>query len=96
MTTIPQIPNWIDGKEHLPVAQTRLKKINPHSGLVDAEFFVSSADDVRQAVSVADSALSAWSGMTPVARGNILGAWVRLMREEQQELADQHALVPIV
>ena len=88
MTTIRLIPNWIDGQELLPVAQTRLKKINPHSGLVDAEFFVSSAYDVRQAVGVADAAFPAWSGMTPVARGNILGAWVRLLREHQQELAD--------
>jgi aldehyde dehydrogenase (NAD+) len=88
MTSIRQIPNWIDGKEHLPVAQTKFKKINPHSGLVDAEFFVSSTEDVRQAVGAASSAISAWSGMTPVARGNILGAWVRLLREHQQELAD--------
>jgi acyl-CoA reductase-like NAD-dependent aldehyde dehydrogenase len=88
MTTIRQIPNWIDGKEILSVAQTRLKKINPHSGMVDAEFFVSSAEDVRQAVGIAHAAFPAWSSITPVARGSILGAWVRLMRERQPELAD--------
>jgi acyl-CoA reductase-like NAD-dependent aldehyde dehydrogenase len=88
MTTIRQIPNWIDGKELFHVAQATFKKINPHSGLVDAELFVSSAKDVRQAVGIADAAFPAWSGMTPVGRGNILGAWVRLMREHQRGLAD--------
>ena len=88
MTTIRQVPNWIDGKALLPVTRTRLKKINPHSGLVDAEFFVSPKEDVNHAVGVAEAAFPAWSGMTPVSRGNILGAWVRLMRDHQQELAD--------
>ena len=88
MTTIRQVPNWIDGKELLPVASTRLKKINPHSGLVDAELSVSSKADVDHAVGVAAAAFPAWSGATPVARGNMLGAWVRLMRDHQQELAE--------
>jgi aldehyde dehydrogenase (NAD+) len=88
MTTIRLIPNWVDGQEITPNTQDVIKKINPHSGLVDTEFFASSAEDVRRAVGIADAAFPAWSGMTPVTRGKIIGEWVQLMRECQQDLAD--------
>jgi len=88
MTRIRQVANWVAGKEVMPITQTKFNKINPHSGLVEAEFFASSAEDVRYSVGVAEAAFPAWSSMTPVARGNILGIWVRLLREHQQELAD--------
>lgn len=88
MTTIRLIPNWVDGQEIVPNTQDLIKKVNPHSGLVDTEFFASSVEDVRRAVGIADAAFLAWSGITPVARGKIIGEWVQLMREYQQDLAE--------
>lgn len=88
MTTIRQVPNWIGDEELWPATPTRLKKFNPHSGVVDADLAVTSKADVGHAIGVAEAAFPAWSGTTPVARGNLLGTWVRLMRDRQQELAD--------
>ncbi len=83
-----QIYNWVDGKESLATSGIRLKKTNPHTGLVDSECIASSPEDVRQAITAAEAAFPAWSELTPVGRGSILSAWVRLLRDRQQELTE--------
>lgn len=88
MTSIRLIPNWIGGKEEPVINGPLIDKVNPHTGQVEAQCTASTADNVRHAISVANSAFPAWSNMTPVARGNILGAWVRILREYKNELAE--------
>ncbi len=84
---IRQIYNWVAGKESPATGGATLNKINPHTGQIESQCSASSAEDVGHAIAVADAAFFDWSNMTPVARGNILGAWVRVLREHQQELA---------
>lgn len=82
------IPNWVAGEE-LPASNSAtIDKVNPHTGEVESQFSASSAENVSHAIGVADSAFNTWSDMTPVARGNILGTWVRVLREHQKELAE--------
>lgn len=86
--SIRHISNWVDGKKLLATSVNTFNKANPHSGHMDSQFFVSSAEDVAHAIVVAESAFSNWSQKTPIARGEILGAWVRILREHRQELAE--------
>ena len=86
--SIRQIYNWVAGEESLASRGVVFSKVNPHTGLVEAHCFASSVEDVGHAVTVAAAAFPAWSSMTPVARGNILGAWVRNLREHSHELAE--------
>lgn len=84
---VRQIFNWVGGKESPASGGAMLSKTNPHTGLVESQFSASSAEDVLSAIGAADDAFSDWSTTTPVARGNILGAWVRVLRDNQAELA---------
>ena len=86
--TIRQIPNWIAGQASPAILGGTLTKTNPHTGQVESQFSASSAEDVHHAVAVAQDSFSAWSDMTPVARGNILGTWVRSLRDHHKELSE--------
>lgn len=85
---VRQVTNWIAGEELPATGGATLTKSNPHTGRVESQFSASSAGDVRRAIAVAEAAFPAWSNMTPVARGNLLGAWVRVLQEHQQELTE--------
>lgn len=86
--SIRQILNWVAGEEVPATGGTTLNKINPHNGQLESRCSASTATDVANAITIADTAFPDWSNMTPVARGNILGAWVRVLREHRQELAE--------
>lgn len=85
------IPNWIAGKEISSSSGERINKINPHTGEIDSQYIVSSAEDVRMAIAEAESAFADWAGMTPVSRGNILRTWVNILREHKGYLVDMVA-----
>jgi aldehyde dehydrogenase (NAD+) len=86
--SVREISNWIAGEETPATGCATLDKINPHSGQLDSRCSASTAEDVANAIAVADAAYPDWSTMTPVARGNILGVWVRVLREHCRELAE--------
>jgi alpha-ketoglutaric semialdehyde dehydrogenase len=88
MNNVRLIPNWIAGEELAATSGEYLIKVNPHTAQVESHFSASSVEDVDKAITVAEARLDSWSKITPVARGNILGAWVRLIREHQNELAE--------
>jgi alpha-ketoglutaric semialdehyde dehydrogenase len=88
MTNVRLITNWIYGEKLSSASSEKLIKVNPHTGEIDSHFSASSAEDVFKAVTVAESTFESWSKVTPVARGNLLGAWVRVLREHQNELAE--------
>jgi acyl-CoA reductase-like NAD-dependent aldehyde dehydrogenase len=87
LMTATTIGNWIAGVERPADSGAWLDKINPHSGELMSRFAASDAGDVGRAVAAAEAAFPEWSATTPVARGRLLGAWTRLMRERQDDLA---------
>ena len=88
MTTALRIPNWIAGAPAAPAADRWLDKIDPHSGAVISQLADSDADDARRAVDAAAAAFDAWSGTTPVKRGQILADIVAAMKAQAATLAD--------
>lgn len=84
---IRQINNWVAGEELQATDGATISKFNPHNGQLESEYSASSKTDVQNAVAVASSMFESWSNYTPVERGNIIGSWVGLLREHQEELA---------
>lgn len=84
----PIIPSWINGSKYVPVNAGLMPKINPHSGEVIGEIAALSAQDVAMAIASASDAFPKWAEMPPVARGNIIGAWNRILRDNRCELSE--------
>lgn len=85
--SLERIGNWINGRPALPAGDAWLDKFSPHDGSLLCQVADSSAVDVAQAVGAAAAAFAAWSEMTPVRRGQILGDLVALMKRHADELA---------
>ena len=92
MTTLQQIPNWINAQEAQPATRAWLEKYDPHTGGLLCKVADSSADDVQNAVGIASSAFTTWAEQTPVNRGQVLGDLVAAMKRRANELADCIAL----
>lgn len=90
--SILRINNWIGGHETSPEADSWLDKFDPHSGSLLCYVADSSVLDTQQAIAVAAEAYRAWSDITPVKRGQILGDIVAVMKRRAEELADCIAL----
>lgn len=88
MNAPQQIPNWINGQDTQPASDTWIEKYNPHSGEVLCLVADSTAVDIQQAVTIASLAFTAWSDLTPVLRGQILGDVVATMKRHADEFAD--------
>jgi len=86
------IPNWIDAEERPAAAGERFDKLSPHSGRPLCGVARSGAADVGDAVRAAARAQSAWAGLTPVRRGELLQAIARRLRERREEMAAVVAL----
>lgn len=83
-----RIGNWINGQECLPESANWLDKYNPHDGMLLCKVAASSAKDTDNAVTVAEQAFEAWSGLTPVRRGQVLADIVAAMKKHAEELAE--------
>jgi acyl-CoA reductase-like NAD-dependent aldehyde dehydrogenase len=83
-----RISNWINGAESLPEGDKWLEKFNPHDGSLQSLLADSTSGDVRQAVSAAVGAFSAWSETTPVRRGQLLTNVVSEMKRRADDLAE--------
>ena len=83
-----KVPNWVNGKEATPAANTWLDKFNPHTGARLCQVADSSAQDVSNAIAAADAAFAGWSEHTPVKRGQILADIVAAMKRRADELAE--------
>jgi aldehyde dehydrogenase (NAD+) len=92
MTTLDQIPNWINGQQALPTTKAWLDKFDPHTGRLLTKVADSSATDVHNAVGAARDALVSWAELTPIRRGQILGDIVAIMKRRADELAECIAL----
>jgi len=85
--TLERIGNWINGRPAAPVGNGWLDKFNPHDGALLCQVADSTAADVDGAVAAASAAFPAWSELTPVRRGQLLGELVALMKQHADELA---------
>lgn len=83
-----QVLNWIGGGEQLPTDRHWLDKFNPHDGQLLCKVADSSAIDVSLAVDAAERAFAAWSEVSPVRRGQILGDVVAAMKQRAAALAE--------
>ena len=83
-----KVPNWVNGKEAAPAANTWLDKFNPHTGAVMCQVADSLVQDVSQAIAAANAAFAGWSELTPVKRGQILADIVAAMKRRADELAE--------
>ena len=88
MKKVPSIPNWVNGQETQPDNNLWMDKFNPHTGELQCYVANSSVADAREIITAAGDACTAWSQLTPVKRGQILGEVVTLMKQRAQELAD--------
>lgn len=87
-TNTPRIPNWINGQDVQPENDTWLDKFNPHTGELLCHVADSSAADTRRAITAAADSFPAWSELTPVKRGQVLGDIIASMKRCADELAD--------
>lgn len=88
-SSIPKrIPNFIGGQEQEGHDGREFLKLNPVTGAALCSVARSNETDVGAAVGAARRAQSAWSEMTPVARGDLLREAALLMRERRQEFAE--------
>ena len=83
-----RIPNWIKGQETQPETGDWLDKFNPHNDELLCQLADSDAADVQHAISTAVAAFPAWSDLTPVKRGQILGEIAAAMKRCADELAE--------
>lgn len=81
------VKNWIDGSETDAADGSLFDKRSPTNGKRLCQVARSRAADVEDAVEAAKRAYPAWSGMTPVQRGDILMAVVRAMQQQREALA---------
>ena len=76
----------------MPIENVWIDKHNPHNGALLSRVADSSDADVHCAVSTAEHTFAAWSEVTPVKRGQILGDLVEGMKQHREALADCIAL----
>ena len=87
-TNTPRTPNWINGQETQPENDAWLDKFNPHTGELLCHVADSSAADTRHAITAAADTFTAWSELTPVKRGQVLGDIIASMKRRADDLAD--------
>jgi alpha-ketoglutaric semialdehyde dehydrogenase len=81
------IPNWIDGHEVATSAGETFGKRSPATGQEICRVARSRSADVSGAIEAAANAFPSWSDQTPVARGKMLLAITRSMRNRPEEIA---------
>ncbi len=86
------IPNWINGEECAATSGDTFDKLSPNTGLKLCEVARSGSQDVQKAIQAAASAQTAWAGLTPVQRGDMLHDIAQAMRKYQKEIAAMVAM----
>ncbi|QEM83480.1 CoA-acylating methylmalonate-semialdehyde dehydrogenase [Halomonas binhaiensis] len=84
MTTVE---NFINGQVAASNSGRTAPVYNPASGEVSRQVVLSSADETREAIRIADEAFAGWSRVTPLRRARILFKFKALVEEHADELA---------
>src|SRR5262245_43969943 len=79
------IHNYVDGRIMEVPSAKKISKYNPHTGELLSTLPDSTAENVNDAVGVATRAFEAWSQLTPVRRGQILGDIVTRIKARREE-----------
>lgn len=82
------VPNWIGGVARPPRRGVWMDTHDPHTGALQSRPADSDVDDVHDAVEAAWAAWPAWSALTPVRRGQVLGAVAARMHAAAPALAE--------
>ncbi|WP_428629137.1 aldehyde dehydrogenase family protein [Sphingopyxis sp.] len=81
------VHNWIGAAERPSPGTPRIERHSPHDGRLLSTMPDSSVADVERAVQSAVDALTAWSAVTPVQRGNLIYGFAAALRREAETLA---------
>jgi len=82
------IGNFINGKSVQSASGRSAKVYNPASGEQTSTVALSSADETKSAIEVADQAFKSWSKMTPLRRSRILFKFKDLLEKHADEIAE--------
>ncbi len=92
MPDTQKILHWIQDQEVAPQSGNYFDKKNPATAEQLYEVARGDSLDAAKAVAAAQAAVSAWSAMTPIARGNILRKAAKLLNERKESIGAQLAL----
>ncbi len=81
------VPNWIAGQDRPSTAGRTFDKLDPTNGRPVCQVARSDADDIAEAIAVAQSVQPGWGTETVARRGEILRDTAILMEQHREELA---------
>jgi len=81
------LSNYINGVASENHSERIIPVYNPATGKVIRNVALSSADDTREAITVAQNAFNAWKGVTPLNRARIMFKFMALLEQHKSELA---------
>ena len=82
-----EIGHYIGGREVKGASGRYGDVFNPNTGEVQARVALASADEVREAVRVAEAAQPGWAAMNPQRRARVMMRFVELVNREMDSLA---------
>ena len=85
-TSVPSVPNVVDGQDAPPVGGDWLLRSSPATGEPVCRFPRSAEPDVLRAVEAARQRQPAWAALTPVRRGDIIRRAAELLRADEDAL----------
>jgi malonate-semialdehyde dehydrogenase (acetylating)/methylmalonate-semialdehyde dehydrogenase len=86
MTSV--IPHFVGGKTGQGRGARTAAVFNPATGAATGTIAVAGADEVREAVAAAQAAFPGWAATTPLRRARILNAFLRILEERIDTLAE--------
>ena len=78
---------FIDGKWRDSSDGSKREVINPATGVRIVDVAMATVDDVKQAISTAQSAFEKWSKLTALERSKIMRSWYQLIMDNVEDLA---------
>ncbi len=82
------IPHYINGQRATGTGGRTASVFNPATGKETGRVVLASAEDVRTAVAAASAAAPGWAATTPLRRARILNAFLRILEERVDTLAE--------
>ena len=81
------VQHWMGGKRVASSGARSLDVFNPATGAVARQVALASVEDVNAAVTGAKAAARAWADTPPIRRARVMNAFLNLMNEHRDELA---------
>ncbi|MGQ3671852.1 CoA-acylating methylmalonate-semialdehyde dehydrogenase [Xanthobacter sp. TB0136] len=87
-TSPATIPHFINGQRVTGTGERTAPVFNPATGKESGRVVLASAQDVKEAVAAANAAAPGWAATTPLRRARILNAFLRILEERVDTLAE--------